>query len=90
MVLTGFSFFSFTAHNKPFGFFCAQKLFCFFSPSQYIDFNTHGDEGARAGAWNTGSHTVVLSPLDKLGIVGGSPLSTRFVMVQLALNHAII
>ena len=70
-------FVSCPAHNNPFVFFvCTNSVLFFPASSRYIDFNIHGDDGARIGAWNTGSHTVVLSLLDKLGIVGGSPLST--------------
>ena len=79
MVLTGFLFFflSFPAHNNPFVFFvCTKSVLSFPASSRHIDFNTHRDDGARTGAWNTGNHTVVLSLLDKLAIVGGSPLST--------------
>ena len=78
MVLTGSLFFFFLSPRTISRlFFVHKNCFVFFSSSsRYIDFNTHGDDGARTGAWDTGSHTVVLSPLDKLGIVGGSPLST--------------
>ena len=57
-----------TYHFRPF----------FPTSRRHIYFNTLRNDGSRRGVWDTGNHTVVLSLVAKVGIVGGSRLSTCF------------
>ena len=78
MVLTDFFSFFLSPHTL-IRFFVCEKSVLFFPTSRWhIYFNALRNDGARRSAWDTGNHTVVLSLLDKLGIVGGSPLSMCF------------
>ena len=57
---------------------CAQKVFCFSPRRDGISTVTPTGMMVLDEAHGKGEYTVVLSLLDKLGIVGGSPLLRVF------------
>ena len=65
------------AHTNSIFFVCAKNVLVH-RKNGILYFNILRNDGARRSAWDMGNHTVVLSLVDKLGIVGGSPLSMCF------------